>query len=199
METFKSRFQFLGGMGIANLLVDWEDPGNIGRAIRTNHVLGGGRSKLYIYDPKNLFITRRKTIYFASTGVSRHRIGIITPITDLGEFLKDYDGRIIKTDIVQEATPLNEFRFNERDLVLYGNETFGYGGRIAKHLEKVNKPMHAITVPMLGEPYKHSKYVGNTPQYANLNVAATLAIVTFTALSQLGYFDGFNPSNLRTI
>lgn len=111
--------------------------------------------------------------------------------------MRGHDGRIIKTDITSGATPLHEFMFKEGDLILYGNETLGYRGRIANHLGKVNRFMYTIVIPMLGEPYKPKKYGRNIPPHPTLNVAITHAIVTSFALSQLGYFKGFDPPKLR--
>ena len=177
-------------MGINHLTVDLGSPHNLGRIIRTVHVLGGKKSRLYIYDPRKICETYIADVRLASVDlVDRHDYEIVK---DIAGFLNSYDGRIIKTDLSEDAVPLPEFRFKENDLILYGNENRGY---LNKALEKVPGVYEnvdcSVEIPMLGEnhalPDRGKVVHPNHGEMPNLNVAEVVAIVAYSALEQLGY------------
>lgn len=176
------------------LLVDLGNPANIGSIIRSCHTLGGVDVGLFIYDPRDNLTTWAEDIHRASLGLSQ-KPGVFIKVTNLADFLSKYPGRKIKTDITPDATPLPNFRFMKRDLIMLGNENRGYLTKELVVQPGTDNVKESLIIPMLGEPYEvpssGSIRLENTGLYANLNVGTTASIVTYFALSQLGKFNQF--------
>jgi len=177
-------------MGVNHLTVDVGSPRNLGAIIRTINVLCGKSSKLFIYDPRDRLVTDIEEIKLTSTELvdkNEHEV-----VKDIAIFLENYKGRIVKTDLSEDAVPLPEFRFKEDDLILYGNENRGY---LNKALEKVPGVYEnadcSIKIPMLGEnhplPDRGKVVHPNHGEELNMNVNTVVAIVAYAALEQLGY------------
>lgn len=121
-------------------------------------------------------------------------------VKDLESFLRDYGGRKVATDITDSAIPLLDFRFQEGDLILFGNENTGYMNKSLQSVPGMEYVDCSVIVPMLGENYpkpdRDRPVAPNHDLHPNLNVTGTVDIVLYTALAQLGYFRRFSFKNL---
>ncbi|MBM3209108.1 TrmH family RNA methyltransferase [Candidatus Shapirobacteria bacterium] len=193
--------EHVGEPVISLLLVDLGSPHNIGQIIRTSYILGGEKVRLYIFDPRGRLDHNREEVGLTSVELVGEE-GAYTRVDDLEEFLAGYPGRIIATDITEQAESLVGFQFRRGDLILVGNENRGYRDEpnLREHpgLEHVAE---RLIVPMGGKAYGLPDRGSIVPEdhglYPNLNVAATVAIVTYVALAQLGYFNEFGLKDLR--
>jgi tRNA(Leu) C34 or U34 (ribose-2'-O)-methylase TrmL len=174
-------------MGINTLVADLNYGSNIGQIARTHHVLGG-ESTLYLFDPRGI-------IHESADEVSRFSCGIFDNgqheiIDGIEAFLRGYRGRRIATELSPDATPLTEFEFQDEDLILFGNERVGLPGSVITTCDET------IIVPMLGAPYTKKDYRPEEPikgvgEYPTFNIAATYAMVMYTAMAQLRAFKDF--------
>lgn len=170
---------------INHLLYDLGSPANIGSIIRLLHVLGD--SRLYIFDPRGNLEAYAEAVARCSTGLSWQQSFL--QITDIDHFLQEYQGRKIATEISDQAVPLNQFRFQSEDLIIYGNENRGIPEPIIQRADA------RVVVPMLGRSYPlpatERPVAANFGQHPNLNVSHTVAIVAYEGMRQMGAFDGF--------
>ena len=111
-------------MGIELLTLDVGNPSNLGLIVRTAYILGGSHCKLHLFDPRTIFSTYEKQIEECSVGLSASSPPQV--VTDLQKFLSHYSGRIIAADATEDAVPLHDLKFEEGDLILFGNENTGY-------------------------------------------------------------------------
>jgi len=165
-------------MGINFLLVNLKYPENIGRIIRTNKVMSKD-SKLFIYDPKNLYIKKYKDIKLTSVEISEELKP--TMVKDIYKFLKEYPGRVIATGFSKKATLLNKFRFRDSDLILLGNEHEGLPKKLFQYCQS------SIIIPMFGTPFKIPKKFASFrgEKSLSLNVSIAHSIIAYCASVQL--------------
>ncbi len=132
-----------------------------------------GMKKIYIYDKNNLLsppnnkTSRADMNHLArvwTAGAINHiEIEIIKdPIT----FLKNYKGRKIATLVNEESTELNQFKFQENDLILFGSEKEGLEQDAIEIMDA------SVYIPA----------IGHTPC---LNVAVTFGVIVHQALRAL--------------
>ena len=172
-------------MPVNSLIVGLNSGINIASIIRTNYVLGGG-AVLYIYDPRNVLKESREEIDTFSCGLSE-RISY-SPVNDIEEFLKQYKGRKISTELSSDAVTLPKFKFRKDDIILFGNEIDGLPSSLSKMSDQ------SVIIPMQGDPFVKSNYdpqvrpIRGMGEYPTYNVAVSYAIVMYTALEQMGLF-----------
>lgn len=168
------------------LLSDITYPMNIGGAIRTQHVLGGG--DLYIHDPRGILAAQQEEVHRFSSSIFDLREFKV--IDDLIVFLQQFPGRKIATGLSKESIPLPDFQFKPGDLILFGNERTGLQQEIVDICDS------SVIIPMLGTPYTKVDYHPGEPitgvgEYPSLNVSIAHAILTYSALEQIGAFEGY--------
>jgi len=132
-----------------------------------------GLKTIYIYDRNNLLsppnnkTSRADMQHLArvwTAGAINHiDIEIVeNPI----EFFKDYQGRKVATLVNEESSELNDFQFQENDLILFGSEKEGLDEEAIELMDA------SVYIPA----------IGHTPC---LNVAVTFGIVMHQAFSSL--------------
>ncbi len=133
-----------------------------------------GMKKIYIYDKNNLLsppnnkTSRADMQHLArvwTAGAINH-IEVVV-VEDKIEFLKNYPGRKIATLVNETSQSLNDFQFQENDLILLGSEKEGL------EPEAIELMDGSVYIPSLGE----------TPC---LNVAVTFGVVAHQALKSIG-------------
>jgi tRNA G18 (ribose-2'-O)-methylase SpoU len=154
------------------LLVAPEYRPNLSSMIRSAEFYG--LERVYIYDANNLLLppthskkARADMAHMAkvwTAGAIDHIA--IEKIDDLPDFLRRYAGRKIATLVDPSAQLLNDFQFEDEDLLLLGSEKAGLPEEILPLLD------HSVYIPALG----------HTPC---LNVAVTFGIVLHQALRSL--------------
>jgi tRNA G18 (ribose-2'-O)-methylase SpoU len=132
-----------------------------------------GLKTIYIYDknglldPPNNKTSRADMNHLARvwTAGAIEFIDVIK-VSNVHQFLKDYDGRKVATLLDTNAKHLPDFSFQAQDLIIFGSEKEG--------LDQDALPLidESIYIPALG----------NTPC---LNVAVTFGIVVNQAITQL--------------
>jgi len=174
-------------MTINHLLYDLGSPANIGTIMRSVYVLCGKSSKLFIFDPRGNLQKYKDDIERISTGLSNHNHFAV--VANIDDFVRNYSGRKITTEITPSAVSLAEFSFLPDDLVIYGNENRGIPESITTIADA------SVIVPMLGEnyalPQTEKQVASNYGDFPNLNVGHVVSIVSYEALRQLGSFKEF--------
>jgi tRNA G18 (ribose-2'-O)-methylase SpoU len=132
-----------------------------------------GLKTIYIYDKNNLLSPpNNKTSRADMQHIARvWTAGAINHIDieiveDPLSFLKNYEGRKVATLVNESANELNDFQFQDNDLILFGSEKEG----LDKDAEDLMDA--AVYIPA----------IGHTPC---LNVAVTFGIVMHQALKSL--------------
>ena len=192
--------EVIGEPVINLLLVDLGSPQNIGLIVRTSWVLAGENVRLYIYDPRNKLEVNRDVVDLTSITLVGEE-GAYTKVDDLERFISEYPGRIVATDISEQSTSLVNFSFQRGDLLMFGNENRGYRDESLKEHLGIQHIANRLIVPMCGKKYELPDRGKAVPEdhgsYPNLNVATTVAIVTYAALEQLGGFEQFSLKDLQ--
>lgn len=133
-----------------------------------------GLNKIYIFDENNLLLppthnkkARADMAHLAKvwTAGAIDFVEIIK-IDDINHFLQNYSGRKVATLVDENAKHLNNFRFEQEDLLIFGSEKEGLPNTILPLIDQ------SIYIPALG----------NTPC---LNVAVTFGIVLHQALKTI--------------
>jgi len=133
-----------------------------------------GLDTVYIYDEHRLLLppthskkARADMAHMAKVWTAG-AIDYVTihKVEDVPHFLEDYEGRKIATLLDESATHLNEFVFEQDDLLIFGNEKVGLPEEILPLVDKT------VYIPALG----------HTPC---LNVAVTFGIVLHQALRSI--------------
>lgn len=155
------------------LLVAPEYRPNLSSMIRSAEFYG--LERVYIYDTNQLLLppthskkARADMAHMAkvwTAGAIDHIA--IEKIDSLKVFLNGYSGRKIATLVDEQAQHLNDFAFEQEDLLIFGSEKTGLP---ADALSLVD---HSVYIPALG----------HTPC---LNVAVTFGIVLHQALQSVG-------------
>lgn len=162
---------------------------NIGEIIRTSHVLAGKSGKLYFYDPNGVFKNNKEEINKFSCNIdSLKEFELISnPI----KFLDSYKGRIIGTDMSSKSKSLTEFKFKDKDLIIFGNERVGIPNEILNICDDY------LIIPMNGSPYIKKDYhkgkeIKGVGEYPTLKTSIAHAIILYNALEQAEKFKNFN-------
>lgn len=154
------------------LLVAPEYRPNLSSMIRSAEFYG--LKKVYIYDANQLLLppthskkARADMAHLAKVWTAGAIDHIeIEKVEDLAAFLEQYEGRKIATLVNEEAQHLQDFGFEQEDLLLFGSEKAGLPADILPLID------HGVYIPA----------VGHTPC---LNVAVTFGIVLHQALHSL--------------
>jgi tRNA G18 (ribose-2'-O)-methylase SpoU len=133
-----------------------------------------GLTKVYIIDANNLLRPPSESKKARAEMEKMARVWTagaiefveIIKIEDLKLFLAEYEGRKIATLVDESARNLNEFQFQEGDLLIMGSEKEGLPEEVLPLLDQ------AVYIPALG----------HTPC---LNVAVTCGIVLHQALKSI--------------
>lgn len=154
------------------LLVAPEYRPNLSSMIRSAEFYG--LEKVYIYDANQLLLppthskkARADMAHMAkvwTAGAIDHIA--IEKVEDLAAFLEQYEGRKVATLVNEQAQHLQDFAFEQEDLLLFGSEKAGLPAEILPLIDE------GVYIPA----------VGHTPC---LNVAVTFGIVLHQALHSL--------------
>ena len=175
------------------LLIDIGSPYNIGNILRTSYDLCADKCTMYVFDPRKIMKELKDKI----EKISLNR-GKFILVNNLIEFLQKYTGRIILSDIKNNACPLKSFKFLNNDLILFGNENRGYYDSINGKMKirpELKKYKTSLIVEMLGAtkklPNKNKICSPNHGVYPNCNVSNVAAIVMREVMLQFGYYENF--------
>ena len=166
---------------------------NIGQIIRSAYITG--ITKVYIFDPNQVLNVEESEVNYHSTGLLKSKSDFIEIVSDLNCFLKNYSGRKISTEIKSTAKSICNFKFEETDLIIVGNERTGIP-------EEISKLCHASIILPMGRsnyelPKNNNIVAKNWGIFPNFSVAAAADIVCFFAMNSLGKFESFDLEALK--
>jgi tRNA (cytidine/uridine-2'-O-)-methyltransferase len=146
------------------VLVSPEIPPNTGNVIRLCANTG---AKLHLVHPLG-FIWDDKRVRRA--GLDYHELTNVTHHSDWAACLAALDGRRLIAIETGGAAQLDQFAFQENDVLVFGQETAGLSTAIFSSIP----PCHRVTLPMM-------------PGNRSLNLSNSVAVTVYEAWRQLGY------------
>ena len=106
-------------------------------------------------------------------GLDYHDLTQVSVHSDYKGFLQAIDGRRILACTSEGNYRYDQIKYNKDDVLLFGSETAGLPVSIHQSLD----PQHRLRIPMLSEN-------------RSLNLSNAVAIVSYEAWRQLGFFGG---------
>ena|SRR5436190_1617764 len=170
------------------LLWEVESDMNVGLIIRACYMLGYRLIHLKVYDRYSIFKTKSDGILRFSSyiGDNYPDIEVFAEEEPALGYLSSYKSRIIATTPKeQRAISLTDFTFEDKDLIVFGNEFHGLSDEVLQFAT------HRLVIPMYGHVYDRIDLDGKVANVGSQrchSLCASAGITLYEAVRQLTNF-----------